>query len=304
MTSNNIDVDVAVAVADHRSPYPTTQNRGKHGGITPLATAFTSLTFTLTAFTLTSLALLLASGVVYAQDGQGVGAKSIGKVQLATPQVGVSGVGSGVKGLQVAQSSYKGDTAMLEWHRNVVGSPEVADTQIIVDSNITYAKAIQGLPFSRNYTYANISLLNVLYISFDGRVHQGQILVHRSIAQEVYYFFMESYKYNFPIGKVVPLSAYGWSIPKAAKDGATFAITTTGSASDRNGFSMHINPLQNRGGLIPVEGVAHDNIALGAISSGGEPFMKGMKQLGWQWGGDSRGRGRNKSYARLFKAYP
>ncbi len=224
-------------------------------------------------------------------------AQNLGRVELAGGGSQKPQTPKPVKPLQIAQSSYKGDTAMLDWYKNVIGAPGVVVENITVDSNMTYARAIKGLPFSREYTYANISLLNVIYISFDGHVHQGQILVHRSIAPEVYYFFMESYKFNFPIGKVVPLSVYGWDISKAADAGVTFGITLRGDKSDRNGYSMHINPHQNRGGLIPRVGVSHDGIALGAISSGSEPFMLGMKQLGWRWGGDGGG----KSYGRMWK---
>ncbi len=224
-------------------------------------------------------------------------AQNLGRVELAGSGSPKPEIPKPVEPLQIAQSSYKGDTAMLDWYENVVGAPGVVVSNITVDSNMTYARAIKGLPFSREYTYANISLLNVIYISFDGQVHQGQILVHRSIAREVYYFFMESYKFNFPIGKVVPLSVYGWDIAKASKAGATFGITISGDKSDRNGYSMHINPQQNRGGLIPRNGVEHDSIALGGISSGSEPFMLGMKQLGWRWGGDADGT----SYARMWK---
>lgn len=261
----------------------------------PLALIATLPTTVLTV-AVAMIVALTTMGV--SNDAQAEGAtQSIGKVQLSTAKVNTPALEATVKPLQVAQSSYKGDTAMVGWYKNVVGGVETSSAEVIIDSNITYAEAIRGLPLGRDYTYANISMLNVLYVSFDGLVHQGQILVQRSIAQEVYYFFMESYKYNFPIGKVVPLSVYGWSVARASKDGATFGITTSGSSIDRNGYSIHVNPLQNRGGLIAVGGVEHDGVALGAISSGHEPFMEGMKQLGWRWGGDDA----VKAYARMYK---
>ncbi|MGD0169543.1 MAG: M15 family peptidase, partial [Smithella sp.] len=75
--------------------------------------------------------------------------------------------------------------------------------EIIVDSSMSFSDAIEGTN-APDEIIDGLSLVDVLYYSFDGRKHQGQIIVNREREDDVYEIFDFIEKILFPIGKVVP----------------------------------------------------------------------------------------------------
>jgi hypothetical protein len=54
------------------------------------------------------------------------------------------------------------------------------NSNIIVDSNMTFDEAINGSP-APEAILAVQRLVDVSYYSFDGKLHKGQIIVHFSV---------------------------------------------------------------------------------------------------------------------------
>jgi len=59
---------------------------------------------------------------------------------------------------------------------------------IIVDSAISFSEAIEGTN-APEQILDSLSLVDVLYYSFDGLKHQGQIIVNNDLEDDVYEIF-------------------------------------------------------------------------------------------------------------------
>jgi len=75
--------------------------------------------------------------------------------------------------------------------------------EIIVDSSMSFSEAVEGTTAPEEIILT-MSLMDVLYYSFDGRKHQGQIIVNRELEDDVYDIFNFIEKIFFPIEKLFP----------------------------------------------------------------------------------------------------
>ena len=64
----------------------------------------------------------------------------------------------------------------------------------------------------------SLSILDVLYYSFDELKHQGQIVVNKNLEDDVYEIFALLEKIQFPVGRVIPIIAYHWDDHKSMAD--------------------------------------------------------------------------------------
>ncbi len=53
-------------------------------------------------------------------------------------------------------------------------------SKVIIDCNYTFKEAIAGIDIPKNIK-KNLKLIKVRYYSFDGKVHQGQLLIHKNL---------------------------------------------------------------------------------------------------------------------------
>jgi peptidoglycan LD-endopeptidase CwlK len=163
----------------------------------------------------------------------------------------------------------------------------------VIDSNLDFEEAIAGLSIPQNIL-ENLRLVDVYYYGFDDKLHKGQLVVHKDVVLDVIEIFEIIRESRFPIGKVVPISKYGWSDEKSMQDNNTSAFNyrfISGSRVISNhaaGLAIDINPSLNpyikNGNSLPSNCV-YDTTKAGAISSGSQ-LVKEFKQRGWQWGGD------------------
>jgi len=163
----------------------------------------------------------------------------------------------------------------------------------VIDSDLDFDEAVAGLSIPKSIL-ENLRIVDVYYYGFDSKLHKGQLVVHKDVVLEVievFEFIMES---SFPIGKVVPISRYGWSDEKSMRDNNTSAFNyryisgTRVISNHASGLAIDINPTLNpyikNGISIPAECV-FDTTKAGTISSGSQ-LVKEFKQRGWTWGGD------------------
>lgn len=171
---------------------------------------------------------------------------------------------------------------------------------VIIDSRASLESERQQA-LARGFPPAIVNrqaLVEVSYISFDGKLHQGQLLVDSRLAGDLQVIFRKIRNDGFPIGSVIPISRFGWddarSMERNNSSGFNYRkIKGTDTWSNHAfGQAVDINTVQNpyvQGRHISPKGARYDPAAPGTFSSG-SPVVKLFKQLGWSWGGDWQGK--------------
>ncbi len=170
----------------------------------------------------------------------------------------------------------------------------IAADSIIVDSNMTEKDALKSTKATKEII-DNIRLIEVDYYSMDGKIHKGQVQVHKDVVSDIKSIFKLMREIKFPIKKVIPIVKYGWSDDKSMADNNSSAFNfryiagtkrmskhATGMAIDINPF---LNPVIYSDGKISPKGANWDKEVPGTFYSG-HPVVKKFKELGWKWGGD------------------
>lgn len=164
----------------------------------------------------------------------------------------------------------------------------------IIDSSFaSLEEAIRGTSAPKDVC-ENLALIDVLYISFDRYLHQGQLVVRSDLATEVRDLFDGLRILQFPVAKAVPIVAYGWDDDASMVDNNCSAfnyrlILGTDRLSKHSfGSAIDINPVQNpyyaRDGNIYPPHAIHDPTAPGTLVSGSDA-VEIFIQRGWEWGG-------------------
>lgn len=165
--------------------------------------------------------------------------------------------------------------------------------EIIVDSQLSFPAAIAGTAAPRT-VIRGLCLLDVRYVSFDGRLHQGQLVVHRHLQEEVAGIFAVIRAIGFPVARVVPIVQYRWSDEASMADNNTSAFNyrrvagATRLSRHATGQAIDINPGQNpviyADGVSLPPGAVYNPQAPGTLSPDC-PTLQEFLSRGWQWGG-------------------
>lgn len=169
----------------------------------------------------------------------------------------------------------------------------------IVDSKMTFEEAIRkGCPPEIK---KNLRLVEVLYYSFDGKIHKGQLVADRRLSRDIRKVFKVALKEKFPITSVIPISD-----ERFFKDGKwnddnqsmlanntsafNYRAVTGGTTLSRHsyGFAIDINPVQNpyiKNGKVLPAGTVYDVSKPGTLSPACR-IVKTFLRLGWEWGGN------------------
>jgi D-alanyl-D-alanine carboxypeptidase len=143
----------------------------------------------------------------------------------------------------------------------------------------------------------HLRYVTVSFRGFDGRVHTGELLVHRDAADPLVGVFRRLFELRFPIEDMRVTSRAELDAPNTGDGNATAAFvcrpTRGGSRWSEHayGLAVDINPFQNpytrRGSVIP--GLASSyldraNVRPGMIVPGGG-VVEAFAAIGWGWGG-------------------
>jgi hypothetical protein len=146
-------------------------------------------------------------------------------------------------------------------------------------------------------TPADLRLVTVTLIGFDGKPGTGRIVVAADVAQATADVFGSLYAMRYPIARMEPVEAFGGS------DDASMAADNTSAFNCRattggTGFSEHsygsaidLNPVENpyvKGStVLPEAGRAFVDrkLAPGVIVAG-DPVVRAFADRGFSWGGD------------------
>ena len=151
-----------------------------------------------------------------------------------------------------------------------------------------------------------LRLIKISYIGFDNKEHLGEMIVHKSVANEVVNIFKELKQIKYPIEKIQLVSNYKGSDDLSMKNNNTSSFNCRLMTGSKTKYSTHsygkaidINPIQNpyvkKNVVLPKEGVNYiganrvhlsnqaDDIA---IILKNDKIVKIFKKYGWMWGGD------------------
>ena len=139
-----------------------------------------------------------------------------------------------------------------------------------------------------------MDILKIKHFGFDSITHIGQIVVDMELSSEIEMIFMELYKLNFPIEKMVPISRYNWSDDLSMEDNNTSCFNYRRIKGNKQlslhayGRAIDINPRYNpffdSYGVNPKNGIYNPEIP-GTITSDSK-VVEIFKAYGWKWGGD------------------
>ena len=143
-----------------------------------------------------------------------------------------------------------------------------------------------------------LRLLRADHWGFDGRVHRGELIVHRGHARRILGVLKKLFQARYPIQRLRLVDAY-----RADDDRSMAANNTSGfncrRVSGSSSWSEHafgraidLNPLRNpyvtRGGRVsPPAGRPYANRARRAAGMihGGDTVVRAFAAAGWRWGG-------------------
>jgi hypothetical protein len=164
-------------------------------------------------------------------------------------------------------------------------------SQPIIDSAMSFEEAIAGTGAPDEVRRA-LSLIAVRYLSFDGALHEGQIVVHESLAADIRIAFGELRARSFPIAKAIPIVHYDWDDEASMQDNNSSAFNyrpiagTDRLSNHALGRALDINTFLNpyvRGEIVAPKGATYDPAHPGAVT----PEIAAIfKSRGWRWGGD------------------
>lgn len=171
----------------------------------------------------------------------------------------------------------------------------------IIDSRMSKKEAFDGLdPKCPESIRKRQKLIKFKYYSFDGRVHQGQMVLDKDLVKDVKKVFDVALKEKFPIKSVIPMSDMRFrkngrwddDMSMAAGNSSSFnyrEITGGGRLSNHAyGRAVDLNTFQNpyiKGKISLPPGAKYDPAAPGTFTAD-SPIVKTFISLGWAWGGN------------------
>ncbi|MEV5557230.1 M15 family metallopeptidase [Nonomuraea wenchangensis] len=151
-----------------------------------------------------------------------------------------------------------------------------------------------GCPVS----YRDLRLVTLSYWGFDGKPHTGELVVHKSVTDDIVTVFGKLYGWRWPIRQMKLVDAFkadDYASIEADNTSAFNCRRATGSSSWSNhayGKAIDINPRENP--YVTASGsTAHKNAeefterpmkGKGVINPG-DKVVKAFAQVGWEWGG-------------------
>ncbi|MGE5499044.1 MAG: M15 family metallopeptidase [Syntrophothermus sp.] len=167
--------------------------------------------------------------------------------------------------------------------------------RIITDSNIGLDKALSGISIPASIK-KRLAIIDVLYYSFDGKIHKGQLVADKELSDEIKEIFESVKESRFPVGKIIPISEYNWSDSLSMMDNNTSCFNyrvvkgTKILSLHAKGRAIDLNPALNpaiKGGKITPPGSSYNTSRPGTVINN-SPLLKIFEKKGWIWGGKWR----------------
>jgi hypothetical protein len=146
-------------------------------------------------------------------------------------------------------------------------------------------------------TLADLRYVTVTFRGFDGRAHTGELIVHRTVANDVVTVFRKLFAANYPIERMQVTTIEERDAEPTGDGNNTSAfncrsaVSTTTWSEHAYGRAIDVNPFQNpyvKGSLVLPELAGYytkrDRGLPGMIVAGG-PVVAAFHSVGWGWGG-------------------
>ena len=197
------------------------------------------------------------------------------------------------------------------------GRVEIAEGFYYQKLDDALKKRITGMSYPANdenciITYDDLRYIGLQYVDFDGKEHEGELIVHKKLAKEVTQIFRALYLAQYPLTCVRLVDDYGEpgddNLSMAANNTSAFnyrRVTGSKTLSRHSyGAAIDINPLYNPyidgGRIAPENGAKYADRSLdfpGKIDHD-DLCYKLFIENGWTWGGDWKG---DKDYQHFSK---
>jgi hypothetical protein len=230
------------------------------------------------------IAALTTAGCDAAGSGTSTGAAPAGAAPTGTAPAGAA---PGNDGTAVKAGSTPGAQATPRFRGQVVAGREA------VRSRVRHSWR-RGCPVGP----VELRLLRVDHWGLDGRVHRGELIVHRDHARRILAVLGKLFTARYPIQRLRLVDAYRASDDRSMAANNTSAFNcrrVSGSSSWSEhafGRAIDVNPLRNpyvtRGGRVsPPAGRPYANRARRAAGMihGGDAVVRAFAAAGWRWGG-------------------
>ena len=179
-----------------------------------------------------------------------------------------------------------------EWERKPIFSCSTIPEEIQKDMKG------KSLPENAQIDTEDLAYVTVSYYGFDEKLHQGEIVVHQKLGEEVVEIFRELYEKKYPIEKVERIDQYDANDVKSmeANNSSGFCYRlvegTNRLSNHAKGCAIDINPLQNpqiKNGIVypsvSEKFANRENREKGMIEKGDAVYQAFIKR-GWKWGGE------------------
>jgi hypothetical protein len=146
-------------------------------------------------------------------------------------------------------------------------------------------------------TLEQLRYVTVTFRGFDGRAHTGELLVNRSVADDVVEVFRRLFAANYPIERMTITTVEERDAVPTGDGNNTAAFTcrsavgTTAWSEHAYGKAIDVNPFMNpyvKGSLvIPELAVSYTKRTLGlpGMITASSPVVAAFRSVGWGWGG-------------------
>lgn len=170
----------------------------------------------------------------------------------------------------------------------LVVAPMYPDT--IVDARYTFGEAIAGSSAPPE-VIQQLELIDVIYLSTDGKIHKGQLVANRKIADDLKHLFEFMLEESFVIEKAIPIVYYEWSDSLSMDDNNSYSFCYRDISYSKHAHGMAIdinprfNPLRWKNENRPhqPEGAVLDTTVNGTLYPA-HAVVKEFRRLGFRWG--------------------
>lgn len=170
-------------------------------------------------------------------------------------------------------------------------SAVIADT--ITDCHYTFDQAIHGTTAPASII-KQLTLLDVVYYSTDGKLHKGQILTNKKMADDIDAVFKYMLTMKFPVYQAIPVVKYDWDDEASMEANNTYSFCYRDISYSRHaqGMAIDINPFFNpvrwkgdsvHGRTVEPKGAQYRPDVPGTFYKD-HPVVKEFKKLGFRWG--------------------
>jgi hypothetical protein len=145
---------------------------------------------------------------------------------------------------------------------------------------------------------ADLVYLRLAHVGFDGAVHDGELVVHKNLADEVVAIFEALFERRFPIEKMKLIDDYRGDDDASMADNNTSGFNCRFVPDKPGVFSRHsegraldinprINPMVSAKAVLPPGGAAflEPTARSPGILRAGVPAINEFTRRGWIWGG-------------------